>query len=163
MRKVPAVGYVKRYWCPVQRTSFGLLPEFYASRMPGTLDELEEVAALSEQLPLEAAAEQLRPGDQDDAITLPCAVRWVRRLVRAVLVAVLGVLPTLFVDCQATIASFRARLQTMSALVALRGICRAHLHALPRPLGLVPPPDKRRWQLHRHQQSMGPDPPRLSR
>jgi hypothetical protein len=134
--------------------------------MPGTLDDLEAAAALSEQLPVEAAAEQLRPGDRDDAITLPCAVRWVRRrrqLVRAVLVAVLGVLPALLVGCQATIAAFRARLQTMSALGALRGICSAHLHALPRPLGLVPPPDKRRWQLYRHQQSMGPDPPRLSR
>lgn len=166
MRKVPAVAYVTRYWCPRQRTSFGLLPDFYASRMPGTLDDLQAVAALGEQTTVEAAAEALRPGDVDDAITLPCAVRWVRRRqkrVRAMLVAVMGLLPALFSDCRATVASFRARLETATVLVALRGICQVHLHALPRPLGLVPPPDRRRWQLWRIQQSMGPDPPRLRR
>ena len=63
-RKVPAVGRVARYWCPRQRTSFGLLPDFYASRMPGTLDDIEAAAAAAEEMSQEAAAELLRPGDR---------------------------------------------------------------------------------------------------
>ena len=41
MRKVPAVSFVARYYCPEQHTTFGLLPDFYASRVPGTLDDIE--------------------------------------------------------------------------------------------------------------------------
>ena len=163
-RKVPQVAQVTRYWCPVQRVSFGLLPEFYASRMPGTLDDLEAAASLAERATMESAAQQLRPADQQDAVSLPSALRWVQRrrqLVRTVLVAVLTVLPALFAGCQASIASFAAHLHTTSVLVTVRGICAAELHALPRPLGLVPPPDRRRWRLFVRQQSMGPDPPRL--
>jgi hypothetical protein len=161
---VPAVAKVARYWCPVHRVSFGLLPEFYASCMPGTLDDLEAAASLAEHATMAAAAQQLRPADQQDAVSLPSALRWVQRrrqLVQTVLVAVLTALPALFAGCQATITSFAARLQTTSVLMTLRGICVAQLHALPRPLGLMPPPDKRRWRLFVRQQSMGPDPPRL--
>jgi hypothetical protein len=165
MRKVPTVAYVTRYWCPRQRTSFSLLPDFYASRMPGTLNDLEAVVALAEQTPLEAAAQVARPAEADDAPTLPSAVRWVRRRrqhVRAVLTAVIGIVP-LLAECQATVAAVRARLKTVWALMALREIAERYLHALPLPLGLVPPADRRRWQLWRRQQSMGPDPPRLRR
>ena len=132
--------------------------------MPGTLEAIEAAVAEAEQMPLEVAAEVLRPGDRDDAVTLPSVVRWIRRRtkqVKAVLVAVIGLLPAAFAGCQATVASFRDHLGHTSVLVALRRICTVHLHALPRPLGLVPPPDRRRWRLFRNQQSLGPDPPRL--
>jgi hypothetical protein len=132
--------------------------------MPGTLDEMEAAAAAAQQMPLETAVEVLRPGDREDAVTLPSAIRWIRRRtkhVKAVLVAVIGLLPAVFANCQATVASFRDRLGRESVLVALREICASHLHALPRPLGLVPPPDAHRWRLWRTQQPLGRDPPRL--
>jgi hypothetical protein len=132
--------------------------------VPGTRDDNEAAAARAEEMSQEAAAELLRPGDREDAVTLPSAVRWVRRrqqLVRAVLTAVIGLLPALFARCEATVASFVARLGRRSVLVALRQICAAHLHALPRPLGLNPSADERRRRLFASQQARGPDPPRL--
>jgi hypothetical protein len=142
VRKVPAVARVKRYYCPEQRTTFGMLPDFYASRMPGTLDELEQVAAKAEEAPSqEAAAAELRPADEPGAVTLPAAVRWVRRrgaMVRALLLAAMGLFPDRFAGFGASIGSFRERLGSCRVLVALRGICERHLYALPRPLGLNP-------------------------
>ena len=163
MRKVPAVAFVARFYCPDQRTTFGLLPDFYASRTPGTLDAIEEAAAYAETAPSVAtAADDLRPADAQDAVTLDAAVRWLERritLVRATLVTVLGLFPERFAGCAPRVSAFRARLDTMHVMVALRGICEPHLHALPRPVGLL-----RRWIAREggsggHQQSMGPDPP----
>src|SRR5262249_7113516 len=139
------------------------LPDFFASRMRGTLDELEEGVARAEEAPsIERAADKLRPGDAEDAVTLPSATRWMRlrlSMVRAVLAAVLALVPAMFGRCKATVASFRRRLHTRSALIALRRICERQLYALPAPLGLVPPPTRlhRRWR--RLQQSTGLDPP----
>jgi hypothetical protein len=56
MRKVPSVAYMARWYCPQARATSGLLPDFYASRMPGTLDALEETVASVE-------AADARPGD----------------------------------------------------------------------------------------------------
>ena len=166
MRKVPAVGFVARYYCPEQHTTFGLLPDLYASRVPGTLDDIEHTAAQAEvSAGLEHAAEELRPGDEPGAVTLSVAVAWVRRRVawvRALLITLAGLFPDLFEGVRPTVRSFRERLGTSRVLVALRGICEPHLYALPRPLGLNP---RARWPLAcggRRQQSTRPDPP-LSR
>jgi hypothetical protein len=143
MRKVPAVAYVKRYYCPEQHTTFGLLPDFYASRKPGTLDDIERVAAVAEvEGSQERSAEHLRPGDAPDAVTLRAAVAWVRRRVAwvvALLLTVASLLPDLFVGVPASVRAFRSHLGTSRVLVALRGICARHLYALPAPLGLNPP------------------------
>jgi hypothetical protein len=110
--------------------------------MPGTLDDLEQtVARVEEGGGIEKAAQDLRPADAPAAVTLVTAVRWVRRrvrLVRIVLVAVLGLMPDRFGPGTATVSHFREKLGTTRALVALRGIAEGHVHALPRPLGLVP-------------------------
>jgi hypothetical protein len=143
MRKQPAVAYVKRYYCPERHTTFGLLPDFYASRKPGTLDDIEHVAAAAEvEGSQERTAEQLRPGDAPDAVTLRAAVAWVRHRVawvRALLMTVASLLPDLFVGVPASVRAFRVHLGTSRVLVALRGICARHLYALPPPLGLNPP------------------------
>jgi hypothetical protein len=161
-RKVPVEAFVTRYYCPEQRTTFGLLPDFYASRVPGTLDDIERAAAQAEaSVSLEQAAEELRPGDAPDAVTLGVAVAWLRRRVawvRALLVTVAGLFPDLFVGVGPSIRAFREGLGTSRVLVELRGICEPHLYALPRPLGLNP---RARWTLARgggRQQSIGPDP-----
>jgi hypothetical protein len=86
---------VARYYCPTAHETFSLLPDCLASRFPGDLDAIEVVVAAAEMAPsVEAAADSLRP----DAITLPAAVRWVRRrirLVRATLLIAVTLLPDL--------------------------------------------------------------------
>jgi hypothetical protein len=167
MRKVPAVAYVARYYCPEQRTSFGLLPDFYASRMPGTLDALEEAAAKAEASEsVEKAADELRPADAEDAVTLGAAVCWLRLrviIVRATLVTVIGLMPDRFRGASPRVRSFRERLGTLRVLVALRGICERHLHALPAPLGLNPRRDPGDDTDRARPQSPGPDPPAARR
>jgi hypothetical protein len=108
---------------------------------------------------VEAAADAVRPDD----ITLPSAVRWIRRrlrLVSAVLVTVIGLLPERLCGCAPQLLAVGARLDCCPVLPALRALAHAHLSALPRPLGFD----------HRHavaggarsgfQHDLGPDPPR---
>jgi hypothetical protein len=167
MRKIPIVAYVARYYCPEQRTTFGLLPDFYASRMPGTLDALEAAAAKAEDsVSVEKAADELRPADADDAVTLGAAVAWLRLRVASVartIATVLGLMPDRFRGASPRVRSFRERLSTMRVLVALRGICERYLYALPAPLGLnprrLPADDGDRARP----QPPGPDPPARSR
>ena len=163
MRKVPVVALVARYYCPEQRTTFGLLPDFYASRVPGTLDDIERTAATAEaSASLEQAAEKVRPGAAPEAVTLSVAVAWLRRRVawvRALLITVAGLFPDLFVGVGPSIRAFREHLGTSRVLVELRGLCEPYLYALPRPLGLNP---RARWPVAcggGRQQSIGPDPP----
>jgi hypothetical protein len=163
MRKVPAVAFVARYYCPEQHTTFGLLPDCYASRVPGTLDDIERTAAQVEAASgLERAAEALRPGDEPDAVSLSVAVAWVRRRVawvRALLITVAGLFPELFAGVGPKVRAFRERLQTSRLLVKLREICARHLYALPPPLGLNP---RAPWSLAHggeRPQSIGPVPP----
>lgn len=143
--------------------TIGLLPDFYASRVPGLLEDLEKVVAVAESArSVEAAAEAVRPADEPEAVTLPSALRWLRRRVAPVhriLATVIGLLPGRFEGCAPTVASFRERLGTAQALVALREICARHLHALAEPLGLLAAPAGRMGALRRRQQSMGPGPP----
>jgi hypothetical protein len=110
----------------------------------------------------EHTANTVRPAEAPDAVTLGAAVAWVRRRVgwvRALLAIVGSLLPALFAGVGRSVRAFREHLDTTSALVALRGICAGHLHALPRPLGLNPrvPVALPRDRVRR--QSMGPDPP----
>jgi hypothetical protein len=161
MRKVPVIAYVARWYCRKARATIGLLPDFYASRMPGTLDALEEtVARVEEKGAIEKVAAEARPAEALDAVTLPTAVRWVRlrvELVRAVLIAVLGLFPERFAPGTPTVKHVRDKLGTRRALVALREIAARHLHALPMPLGLVPPRSARWARAGPDQQSPGSD------
>jgi len=113
-----------------------------------------------EQAPsLEAAADRLR----SDPVTLPSAVRWVRRRVdpvRALLTVLVGLLPQLLLGCAPTIAALRGRLACEQVLMVLRELAQVHLQALGRPLGFryrVYASGERNLSLQQH---MGPDPPR---
>lgn len=143
--------------------TIGLLPDFYASRRPGLLDEIEEVVAIAEAAPsLEAAADEVRPADDAVAVSLTSALRWVRRRVVSVhrlLATVIGLLPDRFEGCTPTVTSFRERLGTRRGLVALREICARSLHALAAPLGLLAAPERGDVVFRRDQQSMGRGPP----
>lgn len=160
LRKVPAVAYVARWYCRQARATVGLLPDFYASRLPGTLDSLEEtVARVEEKEAIEKVAAEARPAEAHDAVTLTTAVRWVQlrvALVRVALVAVLSLMPGRFAPGTPTVKHFRDKLGTPRALVALREIAEAHLHTLPMPLGLVPPRAGPWARAGPDQQSPGP-------
>jgi hypothetical protein len=133
-----------------------------ASRLPGTLVEVEAVVLVVEQAPsLERAADPLRPD-----VDLPGAVRWTQRRtwrVRAALTALRGLLPEHFADCPASVSAFRARLGVEPVLPALREIAAPWLHELPAPLGLRPGPGGGGEAHRRRPHDAGPDPPAPSR
>ena len=137
-RKTPRGTRIARWYCPESHTTFSLLPDCLAARLPGTLDGLEAVVVAAEQAPTRtAAANALRP----DAVGLPGAMRWVQRrirLVHHVLTIVIGLLPEHLARCVAEMGAVRARLDTDTALRALRILTASQLPTLPAPLGFYP-------------------------
>src|SRR5208337_2781948 len=80
-RVTPSGLRIARWYCPEGRRTFSLLPDFLAARMPGLLTSIEDsITAASAAKSFEAAAGALRGPD----ISLPGAIRWLRRRVRAV-------------------------------------------------------------------------------
>lgn len=159
VRKTPAGTLIARWYCPQGHRTFSLLPDHLAARFPGTLSEIEQVVATVEQSKsVEAAADALR----SDPVTLPSAIRWVRRrvrLVRALLTIVVGLLPQSLLGCVPTITALRARWACPQVLVALRERANTHLQALARPLGFRHPSYADGGCKSTLQQRMGPDPP----
>ena len=158
-RKTPRGTQIARWYCRESQTTFSLLPDCLAARFPGELDEVEAVVAHAEQAPsLAAAANALRP----DPVELPGAMRWVERRVRLVhhvLTIVIGLLPEPLARCIAEVGAMRARLETDTALRALRTLTDAQLPVLPAPLGFRP---HRLGETNRNrtpQHNLGPDPP----
>ena len=158
-RKTPPGTRIARWYCRESHTTFSLLPECLAARLPGELDTLEAVVAHAEQAPsLSAAADTLRT----DPVELPGAMRWVERrvrLVQHVLTLVIGLLPEHLARCIAEVGAVRIRPETETALRALRTLTDAQLPVLPAPLGFRP---HRLGATNRNpapQHKMGPDPP----
>lgn len=158
-RKTPAGTLIARWYCPQGHCTFSLLPDHLAARFPGTLREIEHVVATVEQArSVEAAANELRR----DAITLPSALRWVRRRlspVRKLLTILVGMFPECLLGCAPRIAALRERLACTQVLMRMRELARGHLQALARPLGFG---HRRPAVVERgigFQQPMGPDPP----
>ncbi len=158
-RKTPRGVRVARWYCPESHTTFSLLPDCLAARLPGTLADLEAAVAVAEQAPsLAAAADAVRR----DAVHLPGAVRWLRRRVRLAhraLTVVRGLFPERLARCAATVGAFRVRLDTDAVLVTLRELAAPQLSMLPAPLGFYP----RHGAVGNHhrngQHNLGPDPP----
>jgi hypothetical protein len=135
-RRTPAGMRIARYYCPTAHETFSLLPDCLASQFPGELDAIEYVVATVEiARSIEAAADVLRPD-----ITLPSAVRWVRRRltpIRLALRTVVTLLPDRFTGDARLSAVCRA-LATTAALTTLRTHAASHLIGLPPPLGFRP-------------------------
>jgi hypothetical protein len=147
MRKEPVVCWVARFYCPVDRVTFGLLPDFLAARMPGTLEQVQQAAQAVEafergEAVLEQAADELRPpAEQRQGVELRSAVEWVKRRHRAVvgaLAAVVAALPDVFGGCCATVESLAQRLGTAAVLTAIRQVTAERGGELPAPVGLGP-------------------------
>ena len=89
-RVTPSGLRIARWYCPEGRRSFSLLPDFLAARLPGLLASIEDcITVASSAKSMEAAADTLRGPD----VTLPGAVRWLRRRIRAVRMALAHVTP----------------------------------------------------------------------
>ena len=135
-RRTPVGMRIARYYCPTAHETFSLLPDCLASHFPGELADVEVVVATVDATrSVEEAADVLRPD-----ITLPAAVRWIRRRltpIRRALLAIVTLLPDLFTS-DARLAAVRRALATPSALVALRTYAAPHLSTLPTPLGFHP-------------------------
>ncbi len=158
-RKTPPGTHVARWYCPESHTTFSLLPDCLAARLPGSLNDIEEVVAIAERAPsLEAAANAVRR----DHIALPGALRWLRRriqLVQRCLQLVIGLVPERFAGCTAGIDSFRTRLGHDAILMDLRDRVAAQLQVLPSPLGFSMHAAHRGDLSLPGQQQLGPDPP----
>ena len=158
-RKTPRGTHIARWYCPESHTTFSLLPDCLAARLPGELDTLEAVVTHAEQATsLAAAADALRP----DTVELPGAMRWAARRVRLVhhvLSLVIGLLPEQLARCIAEMAAVRVRLDSDIALRTLRTLVDPQLRALPAPLGFQPHRLGSTNRNRAHQHKMGPDPP----
>ena len=165
-RKTPRGVRVARWYCPQSHTTFSLLPDCLAARLPGTLDDLEAVVVVAEEAGSQAAAaNEVRCPSDDDAIELPGALRWLRRrvdLVYDALARVIGLIPDKLAGCIATMSAVRERLNSDSALMALRGLVAGQLQTLPAPLGFQPHGIEVRSRKPQFQQRAGPDPPPVS-
>ena len=159
-RKTPRGARIARWYCRESRTTFSLLPDCLAARLPGTLADLENAVAAAERATsLAAAADTVRR----DPIELPGAMRWLRRrirLVRGALAKARSLLPEHLAGCPATVLAFRGRLGTDAALAWLREMAAPQLPALPTPLGYGHPPTTPGHTVPSFQQRVGRDPPR---
>ena len=160
-RVKPAGTLIARWYCPTGHTSFSLLPDCLASRLGGSLDDVEDVVATVEEkvaagASIEAAAEEIRPD-----IELASALRWVRRRrgpVRVVLLALVTLMPGRL-GSEPRVGAVREALGSRQVLMGLREIGSGHLAFLAPPVGFGPRHQRRRRRRRRTQHETGPDPP----
>jgi hypothetical protein len=149
-RATPRGLRIARWYCPESRQTFSLLPDFLAARLPGSLGLVEDsVTAVNTAKSVEAAADALRGPD----VTLPSAIRWLRRRIRAVkavLAAVMRMAPEVSTEVFAGASTAGAGDSQEPMLVRLRRVLTPHiLGCIPAPLGFQP--------VRSRQQNMGPD------
>jgi hypothetical protein len=133
-RKFPEYCLIARWHCLKAHQTIGLLPDFFSSRFPGTLDEVEKtVNDAQKHKTQEDAAEFLRPD-----ITLPSGLRWLRRRIKYVKEALTTFAGLLLPGCPPDLAFFRHRYATDRVLVRLRDIAGDLLTSLPPIVGLGP-------------------------
>ena len=132
---------VARYYCRKSQTTFSLLPQFMAAQTPGTLDEIENVAAArASDASFDAVEQQVRP---EYTIDRSASQHWMKRRcewVEGFLKTFCTLLPDFFPDLTGTdqfqIRKVRQVMGTDSVLVALRLHGSAHLQLLNAPVGL---------------------------
>lgn len=153
---------VARYYCPKGQTTFSLLPDCLASRLSSTLAEIEQVVVVAEgAATLEQAAAELRPDIETQG-----AVRWVRRRlgpVRVALLAIATLFPSTISSAGVPALTETRRVLGVPALVKLRDMAGPQLGSLPPPLGFGPRTRPRRSRQDRFQHEAGADPPESRR
>lgn len=133
-RRFPNPCLVVRYYCREAHQSISLLPDFFASRLPGTLDEVEHAVNIAEaSSSMEEAAFTLRP-----EVTLPAGLRWLRRRLQYVnetLTTLAGMLAT---ACPPELSAFRKVYKVESVLTKMRCLAEHTLQSLPPIVGFGP-------------------------
>lgn len=138
-RKYPEEYPIQRWICTSCRRTVGVIPNFAASHLRGTVDEIEQVVA-SVELGVQRGcsftqiARTIRPD-----IECAGAQRWVRRRVnwsQHLLAVVVGWLPCLLEGAELSLAALRNALNTSRALVVMRERLESKLCRLATPVGL---------------------------
>jgi len=154
-RVTPSGLRIARWYCPEGRRTFSLLPDFLAARLPGLLASIEDsITVASSAKSMEAAADTLRGPD----VTLPGAVRWLRRRIRAVRTALAHVTPEAVIGQLAVTAAAGIDLAKGRVLIGLRrSLSPQMLNCIPAPLGFLPARSVG-WPCgDNDQHAMGPD------
>jgi len=157
-RLMPEATRIARWYCPEGHRTFSLLPDFLAARLPGLLSSIEKAVATAQaSTSLEVAADGLRRDD----VTLPSAVRWLRRRVRQVqdgLKTVFGFAVQEPTASFPTLSALRVQLGDDHPLLRLRSALPPKVLAkVCVPLGLRPYRSAAREQRHADQHYAGPD------
>ena len=158
--RVEPVGMeVARWYCKPGHTTFSLLPDCLAAKLSSTLAAIETVMDAVEQREssLEAVAEKLRAD-----IGVQGAVRWVRRRVVAVtlaMVALKGLRPDVLSGVGATQGEVRAALKVEAVLAAARALAGVQVAHLPPYVGFGPRHRGVKTAKRRGQHQAGADPP----
>lgn len=157
-RAAPRGVRIARWYCPEGHRTFSLLPDFLAVRLPGELATVEAAAeAVKSARSLEAVADTLRGFE----VTLPSALRWLRRRIRAVQDALDAVSRLALPAVPGGDEGLQLASGQASVLLALRRSLSAQcLGRLPAPLGFLPR-DTRSDHVRQHE--MGPDGEGLAR
>ena len=159
-RKFPDGTKIARWYCADGHMSFSLLPDCLASRLSGSLMQVEDILTeVENSSSQEAAADSIRMD-----ILLPGALRWMRRrifLVKASLSMLIELLPWLFADCNPSILSFQSVLSVDYVLPELRTVASSYLPILPPPLGFGPRPETKKSKKSHFQHKTGTDPPSI--
>ena len=134
-RKHPEPCLIARYYCSAGQVTIGLLPDFFASRLSGTLNEVEDAVNVAESSrSYEEAAEKLRPD-----IMYSCNLRWLQRRIRYVREA-LKLIAGLFTDViSPNLQAFRQWLGCERVLCTLREKAEDFLQSMPMIVGFAPP------------------------
>jgi len=131
------------------------LPDFLAARLPGLLAAIEHsITVASAAKSMEAAADALRGPD----VSLPGAVRWLRRRIRAVRTALAHVTPKTVIGALATESALEIDLDEGRVLLGLRrSLSPQILNSIPAPLGFQPATGVGWPRCGNGQHGMGPD------
>lgn len=159
-RKIPDGTKIVRFLCHTENITFSLLPDCFASRLPGTLVDVEAAVFMVEtalacesgcdvpesmenslisSLDLSSAAE--KTGVDQRLFDKAADFRWLKRRIQyvlCVLSTVISLFPETFGNHRPTLTSFRSLHTGAPILIRLRISTESRIHEIPLPVGLNP-------------------------
>ena len=161
-RKNPEGLIILRWYCPKEHISFSLIPDFAASHVPSTLNEIEDAVVqfnnnIEDGMSRELAARNLRPDIEPAG-----ALRWIHRRIQWVEISIailVGLAPLLLSNIKPTIPELRHSLEVDCVLVQMREIASKQLQHCPTPLGFTHMPKTKFKIKKRSPHKRGPEPP----
>jgi len=161
-RKRPAGLRIGRWYNRDQHVTVSLIPDFAAARVSSSLAEIEDVAMEVERARARGMSVERIAGALRRDIELPGAMRWVRRRVHWVDVALRtlkGLAADKLAGCALIVEAFRLRLGTGCVVVRAREMAAGNIARFPAPVGFAPLSKNYQRRRDRAQHETGPDPP----